>query len=1045
MIRFFASHPTAANLLMAAFLALGLAAAPSVKRETFPNIPPTDVEVRVVYPGATALEVEAAICQRIEDVVDGIEALEETRCDSREGVAIATLEMREGGNFDRFLDDIKSDVEAISTFPADVETPVIRQLGRTDFVAAVAVSGPMSAPHLKAYAEALKDRLLRLPGVSRVTVQGFSDHQIRIEIPATTLRQYGLSVDGLARVVAAQSVDLPGGVIETTDSTVLVRFADERRSPREFENLVVVGGKAGAEIRLGDIATITDRFENDETRILLNGQRGALLELEKARGDDTLDVVDSVRSFLAREKAMAPPGITMELTQDVSSIVRDRLNMLLRNGAQGLVLVFLVMWAFFSFRYSFWVTMGLPVSFLGAIAGMALLGYSFDMITMVGLLIAVGLLMDDAIVLSENIAAHRLQGKPPIEAAVEGARQVAPGVVSSFLTTVAMFGALAFMQGHMGAVLKVMPVVLAMTLLVSLIEAFFILPHHLMGALHAGTRESPSAIRRRIDAGVEWVRENIVGGLVDRAVTWRYLTLGLVLLAFLLAVTALAGGFLKFRAFPDLDGDVVEARILLPQGTPLARTEHVVERVLAALDTLDREARPNQPDGQALVRNVLVLYDRNSDAYESGPHVATISVDLLGSETRNARLDDVLDRWRELVGPVPDVLALKFTERAIGPGGRPIDIRLEGDDLEQLKAASMDLQAWLRSYRGVHDLSDDLRPGKPEVRIRLRQGATMLGLSAADIAGQLRSAFQGRVADEVQMGAESYEIDIRLRASDRDSLADLDDFTITAEGGQQVPLKVVASLEQGRGYGRINRVDGRRTVTIQAELDTTISNAAELVADTRARFLAGFQQRHPGVVVDFQGQAKESSKTGSSLQRNFLIGLLGIFLILSYQFRSYVEPIVVMVIIPLALIGVVAGHLLLGMELSMPSMVGAASLAGVVVNDSILLVRFIKLRRTQGMTVAMAARRASRQRFRAILLTSLTTVAGLLPILTERSLQAQVLAPLVISLAFGLAVTTILVLLVVPAFYTVLDDLGLTAQVEQPEPNSPPPNPLDID
>ena len=1028
MIRFFASHPTAANLLMIAFMVVGLAAAPSVKRETFPDIPADKVEVRAVYPGASALEVEDAVCQRVEDAVDGIENLEEKTCEAREGLAIATIEMSEGNDIARFLDDVKSEIDAIDTFPDDVESPTTRQLERTDFVASVAITGPEDAPNLKALAEEVKDRLMPIPGVSKIDITGFSDRQIRIEVPAATLRQYGLSVDGLAGVVANQSVDLPTGSVEAADNTVLIRFTDERRSPSEFEDLVVVAAESGAEIRLGDIATITDRFELDEEKSYFNGRRAAYLVIDKSRGDDTLDVVAALKEALEEERAMAPPSVTFAITQDISSIVSDRLTMLTRNGAQGLVLVFLVMWAFFGLRYSFWVAMGLPVSFLGAIAAMAVLGYSFDMISMVGLLIGVGLLMDDAIVISENIGAHRRMGRSPLEAAVHGTRQVLPGVVSSFLTTICIFGGLAFLEGRMGAIMKVLPVILIMVLTVSLVEAFLILPRHLKHSMDGGEDE-PSGFRRRFDAFIDRLRDDWVGRGVDWAIEWRYLFVGGVFALLLVSASMIAGGTLKFRAFPDLEGNVVQARILLPQGTPLERTEAVVADVIEGLRAVEAEFQPRQPEGTTLVKNIGIQYGTNSDAYETGPHVATVSVDLLHSEVRDAPMDDVLNRWRETVGVIPDVINLKFAERTMGPAGRAIDIRLRGPDLERLKEASLEMQAWLNGYVGVQDLSDDLRPGKPEVRLHLREGAKVLGLTAADIAGQLRSAFQGREADEVQVGSESFEVDIRLAGLDRNSLADLDYFSVTLPDGGQVPLEAVAVLQHGRGVARINRVEGLRTVTLQGEVDTLVANANEIVRDTRKRFLPELREKYPDIQADFQGQARESSKTGGSIQRNFLIGLLGVFLVLSFQFRSYVEPVIVMAAIPLALIGVVFGHLAMGYELSMPSMVGATSLAGVVVNDSILLVRFIKLRRRRGESVVDAARHASRQRFRAILLTSLTTVAGLLPILTETSLQAQVLAPLVTSLAFGLFAATVLLLFMVPAFYTILDDFGLTAPV----------------
>ena len=1039
MIRYFATHPTAANLLMVGLIAIGLVAMPAVKRETFPDIPARQVEARVVYPGAAAEDVEGAICRRIEDVIDTVAEVDETRCEAREGVAIARIEMREGGDIDTFLDDVKTEVEAIDTFPDQAEAPVIRLLERTDLVATVAITGPMSLPDLKAFAEAVKDRLLRIAGVSKVTLEGFSDHQIRIEVSAATLRQFGLSIEALADTVAGQSVDLPAGAVETRDSTVLLRFADERRTPRQFEDLVVLAAPSGAEVRLGDIATITDRFKLDEAKNLFNGRRAASLIVEKAKGDDTLDVVDALKAFIEDELARAPPDVAIALTRDISSIVRDRLNMLLRNGAQGLLLVFLTMWLFFSFRFSFWVAAGLPVSFLGTIALMAVFGYSFDMISMVGLLIAVGLLMDDAIVLSENIAVHMKQGKPALEAAIEGSREVAPGVIMSFLTTICIFGGLAFMKGHLGDVLKVLPVVLVATLVVSLVEAFLILPHHLRHALRRDAAKEPPAFRRRFDAAIDWTREAVVGRIVDWAVDWRYLAVGLVIAVLLASVAMLAGGAIKFRAFPELEGNVLEVRILLPQGTPLRRTEEVVARIQAALERV--EAAFPQPGGQPLVRNVGIRYAKNIDAFESGPHVATVLVDLLHSERRLGTVDEILGRWRAEVGTLPDVLAIKFTRPRLGPAGRAIEVRLLGDELGRIKAASLELQAWLGSFAGVHDLFDDLRPGKPEIRLRLRQGASVLGFTAAGIATQLRAAFQGKTAGEIQVASEPYEVRLRLAGTDRDSLADLDDFVITAPNGSQVPLSMVADLEAGRGWGRIHRIDGRRAVTIQGEVDTARANADEIVAETRRRFLPELARRFPDVRVVFRGQARESARTGASLLRNFGLGALGIFLLLSFQFRSYFEPLVVMLAMPLGLIGAIWGHALMGLDLSMPSVVGLASLSGVVVNDSILLVEFIKRHRRAGKAVPDAARLAARQRFRAIALTSLTTVAGLTPLLAETSLQAQVLIPLVTSLAFGLTSGTLLVLVVVPALYVILDDFGLTQGIGTDDTPASPPTP----
>ncbi len=1027
MIRFFAAHPTAANLLALGILALGLTALPNVKRETFPDIPPRDIEIRVVYPGATAEDVEDAVCRRIEDVVDGIDNLEEVRCDARENVGVAIAEMREGGDLDRFLNDVKTEVEAIDTFPDVAEAPIIRQLGIFDLVASVAVTGPMAPVDLKAYAEGMKDRLMALDTITQVSVSGFSDHQFRVEIPLTVLRRYGLSVAEIADTLAAQSINLPSGTIETTNTDVLIRFDDERRSPHALEDLVVIAAASGAEIQLGDIARVTERFELDEQESRFNDDRAVLLTVNKTDADDTLSVIDSVNTFLDKERRTAPAGMHFEVTQDIASIVRDRLTMLTENGLQGLVLVFLTMWLVFSFGFSFWVASALPICFLGTIFAMNVFGYSFDMITMVGLLIAVGLLVDDSIVIAENIASHFASGKPFLEATVDGINEVKTGVIASFLTTVCIFGSLMFLKGNIGIILRVMPAILILTLSVSLIEAFLILPHHLRHALK-GQAKPKRAFRRRLETAIEWTREEVLGRTVDWAIRWRYLSTGIVFATLLASIAMLAGGVLKFQAFPDLDGDVVQARILLPQGTPLSRTRAVVGHIVDAVRNVNAEFKPRQPDGRDLVQNISVLYSENQDAHETGPHVATVNIDLLSAEIRDASIDAILTRWREVVGEVPDVIALKFTEPMIGPQGRAIDIRLLGNDLETLKSASLAMQSWLNSYRGVVDLSDDLRPGKPELVLRLRDGAKALGLTAQTIASQLRAAYYGKVAREIQVGDESIEIDVRLAELDQDSLADLAEFYVTTPGGDQVPIEAVTIVETGRGYARINRVNGTRAVTLQGDVDTRFANTSEIIADTRTKFLPRLQAQFPDIRVELEGQAKETEKTSASLKADFTMGLLGIYILLAFLFRSYIEPVIVMVAIPLSLVGVVWGHLAMGLTLSMPSMMGFASLAGVIVNNSILLVEFLKLGRKRGLSVTEAARSASRQRFRAILLTSVTTIMGMLPLLAERSLQAQVLIPLVTSLAFGLFAGTVLVLIAVPALYTVLDDFGLASK-----------------
>lgn len=1028
MINYFARHPTAANLLMIAMLVIGLLCLGQLQRETFPDITPSEVQIRVIYPGATAEEVEEAICQRIEDAVDGVRYVKELRSDAREGVATVVAEMDDHGDFTTFLADIETEVDSIDDFPDDVEQLIVSQLGTTDPVLALVISAPITTPDLKAYSEQLKDRLQLLPGISLVTINGFSDHQLRVELSSEALMRYGLSPMDIARIIRQQSVDLPVGLLGTSEQEFMIRFVEQRRTPQELEDLTIVAGPDGAKVRLGDVARVRDLFEFAEDKVLLDGERAALVRIEKTKNQDMIDVASEVKEFVEQERKRNPK-VAIRVTQDTSTLVLDRLQMLLRNGWQGIVLVFLTMWIFFNLRLSFWVVLSVPVSFLGALFFMAQLGITINMISMVALLLALGLLMDDGIVIAENIASHLSRGANPMQAAVEGVSQVSVGVFSSFLTTVCVLGPLATLAGDLGKILRVVPIVLILVLAISLVEAFLILPSHLGHSLKSDRKSN--WFRQRFDGWLNNFRENVIGPAVDLALRWRYLFVGSILGLFLVSLSLMAGGIVKFIAFPELDGDVVVARVILPPGAPLHRTEGVVQKLTSALERVNQQFVPRQPDKQDLIRTVVSQFNENSDAFENGPHVATVTVDLLEAEVRDATIDEIIETWRKEAGDLPGVIDVVFDEPAIGPAGRAIEMRIRGNDLLELKQASSEVRAWLSSFQGVQNLNDDLRIGKTELRVRLREGTFGLGLDADTVARQLRVAFQGSAADEIQVGAESYEIDVQLRPNDQNTLADLETFYFTGTNGEQIPLATVAEVWQDRGWSRIARVDGLRTVTVRGGVDTRKANSAALLGKLKSEFLPTLREKYPALRFEFEGQAKEAATTQQSMMRAMLVGLLGVFAILSFQFRSYLEPLTVMMAIPLALIGVIWGHLLMGIDISMPSMLGYASLAGIVVNDSILLVLFLKAERTAGRDILEACSLASRKRFRAILLTSLTTIAGLLPLLAERSLQAQVLIPLAISIAFGLMASTVLVLFVIPCLYSIWDDLGWVTSVNQ--------------
>ena len=616
---------------------------------------------------------------------------------------------------------------------------------------------------------------------------------------------------------------------------------------------------------------------------------------------------------------------------------------------------------------------------------------------------------------------------------MKGVTQVAPGVFSSFLTTIIIIAPLAFMSGKMGAILSYLPVVLIVTLAVSLVEAFLILPAHLLHSSGQLLTSQRSAIHQWFDKKFTFLRDELFAPMVRKTSAQAYLTVGIIISLVLVFYAAFPAGLLKYRALPNLESNVIQARILLPQGTPFDRTEDVVQQVVTALKKLDEEFSALQDKEQGkqkrLVKNIIVLFNTNKDAYESGAHLATISADLLPAEQRVGRIDTMLNRWRELTGEPADVIALKFTDRERGVAGKAIDIRLQGNKLEQLKQAAEELQQWLSQFKGVQDLSDDLRPGKPELQIHLKKSAGSFGITARAVADSVRAALHGGTRLEVQSGYEAEDVIVRLELNDRDNLEDLHDLMVRNNQGLLVPLSAVAEITKTRGFSRIHRVNGQKTVTIQGTINTEIINARQLMQITKKEFLPTLKEKYPAVRPAFQGQGKESALTGNSLQFNVLLGLLGVYFILAFQFKSFAQPLAVILAIPTSLMGVIGGHLLLGLDISMPSLVGMATLIGIVVNDSILLLVFVKDGLKNGLSIIDAAQNASVKRFRAIILTSLTTIAGLTPLLLETSTQAQFLIPLVVSLVFGLLSATLFSLFLVPAVCIILDDMGFFKRV----------------
>lgn len=1022
MIRYFIKHPTAGNILMMAIIAIGLASLTSLNKESFPRLKPSKVQITMAYPGANPADVEDAICNRLEDATDGISFLKEQSCDARDNMAIFTLEMQESGNIDNFYDDVKAATDGIPDFPKEIEDPIIKQLGLISPVANVAITSKDLTPsELKALTEAYRNKLLANHKIPIVNISGFSTHQLQVLIHPHTLLKYQLSVQDIANLIAAQAIELPAGTLEGTETYYQIRFDNVRKTAEELADLVILNTPNGGEIKLGDISKIIDSFEKLEKRIEFDGIPAGLLKISKNTTDDTLKVFSAIQAFVESENKILPKGTQLTVTQDSASLVRDRLQLLSKNGWQGLLFAALALLLFFNWRYTFWVALGLPISFLGGMAMMTVLGISINMISMVALLMAIGILMDDAIVLSESIAHEYNQGKSPVDAAIDGTHRVLTGVLASFLTSAFLFGSLLMMKGDMGQVLGVLPVVLLSVLTISLLEAFLVLPHHLMHSLQHLHHKKPSKIRQKFEAGFNHLRE-AVGRLADIAFDFRYITVGIALAMLALSIGLIATGTVKFKAFPDLEGNTVDAQVLLTQGTPLAETEKVMEVLLTALDKTVETLNKNE--SEPLVKHVQLSYGTHAGAPENGTHLATLSIDLLNTEKRHTKISEFTSLWRKNSGDLPSVISIQYREPKMGPAGRAIEIRLSGEDLNELSKASWELQNWLRGYQGVTNLLDDLRPGKPQLTVQLKHGALASGVDARSLSSQLRAAYQGAKINDIYHGREAYEIVAKLDSHATEEIHNFDNLTVFSRTGEAIPLSSVATITEKRDFARIGHINHKRTITIVGDVDADIANTSEIIKATEKYFLTGLEKRYPAITFSLKGEVKSGTETKVSILTGFGLGALGVFLLLSLIFQNYREPAIVMLNIPLALIGAIWGHLIMGLDFTLPSMIGFVSLAGIVVNDSILLVVFVKNHVEQGAILHEAIQLAVRDRFRAIFLTSITTIAGMTPLLFETSTQALILVPLVTSIIFGMLTSTLLIMLVLPSVYGIMDDIG---------------------
>jgi multidrug efflux pump subunit AcrB len=1052
-IEWFARNRVAANLLMAAILVAGALGLDRLVVEFFPDISAGTISITVPYLGAAPQEVESAVVQRIEEAVEDLEGIEEIRSTAAEGVGTVLLVLEDDAVTSEVLDDVKARVDALETLPEETEKPIVQDLVVRNQVLSLAVAGDADEGTLKHLAERIRDDLSALPEVSLVELAAVRAYEVSIEVAELDLRRYGMTFDEVVQAVRRSSLDLPGGSIKTAGGEILLRTKGQAYLGPEFESLVLRARPDGTRVLLSDVARVIDGFAESDLSSRLDGDRTALVVVYRTGDQSALAIQSQVRSYVEELAPALPEGVTATVWGDETLLLRDRLDLLIRNGRMGLILVFVVLALFVKLRLAGWVCAGIAVSFMGAFALMPTLGVSINMISLFAFVMVLGIVVDDAIVVGENIYRHHELGKEGAAAAIDGAREVAVPVTFSILTTIAAFAPMLLVGGTMGEVMGVVPLVVIACLVFSLVESLLILPTHLSHLRRApvDARQGPALARlwRRFQSvfsdGLKRVVDRAYRPSLLRLLEWRYLVLATALALLVFTVGLVGSGWVPTTFFPPIEGDNAVATVILPQGTPAARTSAVVARLEGAAEQLRRElAAEGHPE---VIRHVLASIGSQPFADRSArfggrtgslvdlsrPHVGEVNIELVTAEQREVSAAEIARRWRELTGPVADAQVLSFSSDIVSFGD-PVSVELRARSTEVLEAAAAELRRELTAYPGLFDISDSLRSGKRELELEVRPEAESLGLSQIDLGRQVRNAFYGAEAQRIQRGRDDVRVMVRYPERERVSPIHLEQMRIRTPAGAEVPFSTAANVRVARGVETIERVDRQRVVTVTADLDPALTSSNQVNADLEATVLPELTARHPGLSYALGGEQEEQREALAGLGLGFLVSLLAIYALLAIPFRSYTQPLVVMSAIPFGLIGAVWGHILLGLEVTAISAFGLVALTGVVVNDSLVMVDFINRHRLAGAGIDAAVREAGAARFRAIVMTSLTTFAGLTPLLLEKSVQARFLVPMAVSLAFGVLFATAITLILVPLLYRVQSDLKRALQGRRPHP-----------
>ena len=1062
LARWSVEHRVSVNLIMVFLIVAGLYTVVNMKRELFPQFSLDMINIGVAYPGASPEEVEEGICVKIEEQLKSIEDIKTMYATAHEGHGSVTLELNAGTDINEKLDEIKTEIDLIDSFPEQAEDPVVTEIKNNDPAIYLAIYGQVDEQVLRDTAETIRDDLVDLDEISQASLLGVRNSEISIEVSEESLQRFNLSFDQVATAVKTGSLDLPGGKIKTRGGEFLVRTRGKRYTGEEFEQIPILTRQKGTTLRLGDVATIVDGFEDVDVKARFNGQPAALVVVRRTDSQDTIVISNRVKTYIQTHKAGLPDGVTLGYWFDMAQMVQERIDLLLKNGIQGIVLVFIVLALFLDLGLAFWVSSGIPISFMGAFLILDYFGASINMLSLFGFIMTLGILVDDAIIVGENVYTHYKMGKSARDAVVDSIGQIGAPVVMAVTTTIVAFAPLMHIEGIMGKFIFIMPQTVICILAISLVEAFVILPAHLAHALTVSKKKKTLVFRicffwlawlkKDILDAHQWVRDRVekaltgfIGSIylpvLKYGVKNRYFTLALGCGILIVSVGLMAGGHVPFVFFSKTDSNWIISEVVYPLGTPFEITERTIQQIEQGAFELNAGFKNRVLDSSPLVVNTFsqvgIIPRRDWKPGVYGGHCGEVWIEIQPASNRpGISAAEVMSKWRELTGDVPGAEQLTFTIIGGGPGGNPIEIQLAGTDLEELAQAAGALKKEIATYPGTFDITDTFRPGKMEKQIYIKQGAKALGITMADIATQIRQAYYGDEVLKIQRGRDDIKVMVRYSQQERQSEASMDALRIRTRDNRDIPLNQVANIQMKRGYSTIQRVDRKRIITVICDIDENMANARQIVEDLKKNYLDALVARFPGVDYNLEGQAKRTEESINSLKTGFALAAMIIFLLLASQFRSYVQPLIIMTAIPFGLIGAVVGHYFMGLDITMISIFGIVALSGIVVNDSLILIDFINSKVRQGSHVFDAVVDAGQNRFRPVLLTSVTTVAGLFPLLLETSFQAQFLIPMAVSISCGLVVATLLTLVFVPALYGIIHDLTRTIAGLPHEPQS---------